>query len=281
MQRLSIRLFTHSLIPALLLVIGVQNVKAETTNCIPISGIPHTITMQGVYCLTGHLSSSLTNGKMIDIQTNNVTIDLNGFKIGGLGAGLGTSAIGIYAEKRKNITIRNGSIRGFLQGIFLADTSPFTTSSGHLIEDIRADGNTWIGIQAHGTGNHIRNNKVINTGGTTVNNLGFGIALFGPNTTIEGNTVSSTTVSSTAYGIYVDNAPASLIKNNQITDTMGTSNSFAIYIGSSAHVAARENDIMTANNGIYYFASSGKYMDNLTSNIITDFFGGTAIGNNN
>ncbi len=85
---------------------------------------------------------------MANIQTDNVSIDLNGFKLGGLGGGSATAAVGIFGEDRSNITIRNGSIRGFLYGISLIkDTG---TSSGHLIEDVLADGNRNIGILVAG-----------------------------------------------------------------------------------------------------------------------------------
>ncbi len=91
--------------------------KAETIECTVIDSIPFIITVQGIYCLTGNLASSLTSGEMITVATNNVTIDMNGFKLGGLAAGTATLANGIFALDRRNITIRNGSIRGFLRGI--------------------------------------------------------------------------------------------------------------------------------------------------------------------
>src|SRR5450759_2310807 len=116
--------------------------QAETVNCTAITTLPYIISTQGVYCLTGELSTGITTGNAITIATNNVVLDLNGFKIGGLSAGLGTTAIGIYANQRQNITIKNGTVRGFCYGIYLSDTSLYTTSQGHVIEDIRADQNT-------------------------------------------------------------------------------------------------------------------------------------------
>ena len=123
---------------------GLTPASAETTNCTPITALPYTITAQGVYCLTHNLGTASTTGDAIRINASNVTIDLNGYRLSNLAAGAGTNAKGIYAYQRKNITIRNGSIRGFLYGIHLSDTSPYTASSGHLVEDIRADGNTFV-----------------------------------------------------------------------------------------------------------------------------------------
>ncbi len=136
--------------------------KAETIECTVIDTIPFIITVQGIYCLTGHLGTSLTSGDMITVEANNVTIDMNGFKLGGLAAGAGTNARGIYALDRRNITIRNGSIRGFFKGIWLDGGA--ANSSGHLLEDLRLDGNTFIGAQVEGTGNIIRNNQVVKPG---------------------------------------------------------------------------------------------------------------------
>ena len=61
--------------------------QAETIDCTAITSPPYVIATQGVYCLTGNLSTSITTGSAIEIQANNVTLDLNGFKLGELVAG--------------------------------------------------------------------------------------------------------------------------------------------------------------------------------------------------
>jgi len=124
-------------------VLGTAPACAETVSCTPITVLPAVITVQGIYCFTGHLSTAITSGNAIDIQTNNVVLDLNGFKLGGLAAGPGTLANGIHAIDRQNITIKNGTIRGFLAAIVLIDAG---TSQGHVVEDMRADQNTFVGI---------------------------------------------------------------------------------------------------------------------------------------
>jgi hypothetical protein len=86
-----------------------NSVRAETPECTVITSLPYTISTQGIYCLKGNLATNMTSGNAIEIGTNNVVIDLNGYKIGGLAAGSGTSTYGIYANGRKNITIRNGT----------------------------------------------------------------------------------------------------------------------------------------------------------------------------
>src|SRR5262245_14832912 len=83
-------------------------VGAETINCTPVTSVPAVITVQGIYCLTVDLSTAIASGSAIEIATNNVVLDLNGHKLGGLAAGTGTGALGVFAIGRQNITIKNG-----------------------------------------------------------------------------------------------------------------------------------------------------------------------------
>ena len=110
------------LLGLMMVAIHLRSAGAETTNCTAITSLPYTITTQGIYCLTSDLSTGMTTGNAIEIDTNNVVIDLNGHKLGGLAAGPSTRAIGIIAFNRKNITIRNSTVRGCSSGIVLTDT---------------------------------------------------------------------------------------------------------------------------------------------------------------
>ena len=253
---------THPLILALVilllgLAVRLTPVQAETVNCTAITSLPVTITTQGIYCLTGELATAITSGNAIEIATNNVVLDLNGFKLGGLGAGKGTTAHGIHGDSRQNITIRNGTVRGFLRGILLEDSS--VTSQGNVIEEIRADQNTFVGIKAVGRGNIVRNNQVVATGGTTT---------FGAN--------------ADARGIVVTGAEP-LVLNNDVIDTVkqGTGTATGILFSSATDALAVNNRITQADDGIAYVTSTGKFRDNLTSSVATPFSGGTDAGNNN
>ena len=285
--------------------------RAETTQCTPITTIPTTITTQGIYCLNGNLAGSLATGKAITIDTNNVTIDMNGYKLGNLGAGPGTNAWGIYAYQRKNITIRNGIIRGFYYGIGLNDDPPYTTSSGHLIEDVRLDGNIYMGIGILGSGNTARNNQVINTG-TSAN--AYGIYAAGLGARVLNNDVTDTEGSGTAYAVFLDYSAGSVVEGNRISNVI-SSGSYAYGVslsgssgsvvegnrisnvspggGGSAtgiqlstgsnNVTVSDNRIAgVVNNGIFYITSStGIYMNNTVSGVPTPFFGGTPAGTTN
>jgi len=166
----------HSHIPAtVLLLAGIfaapAVLHAETYNTCAgfIDTLPVTITTQGVWCVRHDLSTSITSGNAITINTNNVTIDCNNFKLGGLAAGVGTSARGIYADDRVNLTVRHCNVRGFRVGIY-ATGSGFQHEKGygHVIEDNRLDGNTEIGIDIVGYASVVRRNQVLNTGGSSV-----------------------------------------------------------------------------------------------------------------
>ena len=269
---------------ALLLALWAPSAQAETIDCTAISSLPYAITVQGIYCFTGNLSTSMASGNAITINTNNVTLDLNGYKLGGLGAGDSTQTYGIYAVQRKNITIKNGIIRGFYSGIRLADTTPWTSSSGNVVKNILADKNTHIGIWVEGLGNTMSHNTVVDTGGSTATNGAIGIRIYGSGAKVVNNTISTTTAQSSdpAYGMSLSFADYSLAQNNTVTDTIeDTGNSVAIYITGSTGVFVRNNNLANALNGLVFSASSGKYFNNLTFDITTPFTGGTPIGSNN
>jgi parallel beta-helix repeat protein len=199
-------------------VLGAAPARAETVACTAITTLPAVITVQGIHCFTGNLATTMTSGNAIEIQTNNVVLDLNGFKLGGLAAGLGTNANGIYALDRQNITIKNGTIRGFYRGIFLQDAG---ASQGHVVEDLRADQNTFTGIEVQGSGNIIRNNQVVATGGSTVfgaNADAYGIEGVGRGTRVLNNDVINTVPRGTGSGraIDVNTAFGTVVEGNRL-----------------------------------------------------------------
>src|SRR5690606_3370431 len=106
---------------------------------------------QGTWCLRKNLATNITSGAAIAIATNNVTIDCNDFKIGGLAAGDGSSARGIQGHGRQNATVRHCNVRGFYYGIYISG------GAGHLVEDNRLDNNLYFGIYLlNGTNNLVQ-----------------------------------------------------------------------------------------------------------------------------
>lgn len=248
-----------SLLVLLAWVVGAAPARAETVDCTAITALPAVITVQGVYCFTGSLSTAMTSGNAITIQAHNVVLDLNGFKLGGLAAGLDTSAIGIRAINRQNITIKNGTIRGFLFAIALEDNNTGVPQGGHVVEDIRADQNTLGGIVLGGSGNIVRNNQIVATGGTTN---------FGAN--VE------------AYGIHISGSGPRVLNNDVInTVAQGTGTAWGMQFPVATGALVVNNRITGADIGIDLTGGTGKYRDNLTFDVTTAFVGGTDAGNNN
>jgi hypothetical protein len=140
-----------------------------------ITSLPTTISTQGVWCLKGDLSTAITSGAAIEITTNNVTLDCNDFKLGGLAAGSGSQAYGVYAYNRQNATVRHCNIRGFYVGVALSGSS----GAGNLVEDNRLDNNLYTGISVDGDHGLMQRNRVFDTGGSTGNYYSYGIRAAG------------------------------------------------------------------------------------------------------
>ena len=132
-------------------------------------------------------------------------------------------------------------------------------SQGHIVEDIRADQNTNIGIRIDGYRSLIRNNLVVATGGTTV------VAL-----------------NPDAIGIFAFFGAGARMLNNDVIDTtkLGTGTAVAIQFADLFGGLAVNNRITGSDKGIEYANATGKYRDNITVDVTTPYTGGTDIGNN-
>src|SRR5690606_10699318 len=140
-----------------------------------------TVSSPGVWCLRKDLSTAITAGTAVTVSANNVTLDCNGFRIGGLAAGTGSNAHGIQASNRQNLVVRNCTLCGFHTGILVSG------GGGHVVADNRLDGNRVYGIQVSALDSLVERNQVFDTGGHTASANAFGIASNGD---IVGNRVS-------------------------------------------------------------------------------------------
>jgi hypothetical protein len=118
-----------------------------------MGGFPYVISSAGSYKLSGPLNVTTTKHAIV-INHDDVTLDLNGFAITGPGtylsagsagctpAGTPTHCAGVYSTSGyQNLTIRNGVIRAFADGVYLG-------ASG-LIADVQTSKNL-VGITADG-----------------------------------------------------------------------------------------------------------------------------------
>lgn len=216
---------------------------ADTSECTEITSVPTTISTAGggVFCFRRDFATGLASGSAITIAVDDVTIDMNGFRLGNLGAGPATLASGIRADGRNNITIRNGTIRGFFRGIQLTGT----TGSGHRIEDVRADSNLAIGLDVQGDNMIVRNNHIVGTGNGSNAVTAAGISVIGAtNPVISGNVVSGLSETDTIYGIYLNSVSIGEISENKVFDVNSADGKYGIYVLDSTNIAVMNNRIV-------------------------------------
>lgn len=162
-----------------------------------------TIFLRGSYVLVNNLPGSLglnPNGGCLVIAASNVTLDLGGFSVIGTGAGSGMGH-GIAMDGLDNVTIRNGTVRGFpAHGV--AELSP-SLGHGHRVGDLRVIDNEADGISLLGSDHQVRNclasdntdggvavgSESLVTGNTASGNGGHGISA-GVGSIVTGNTAS-------------------------------------------------------------------------------------------
>jgi hypothetical protein len=240
-----------------------------------IASVPTVISTQGTWCFNKDLSTNIGGGSAITIATNNVTLDCNDFKLGGLAAGTGTDATGIFADTRLNATVRHCNVRGFFVGIQLAGGS---ASGGHVIEDNRLDGNTAFGITVIGDGSVIRRNRVFDTGGSTFFADARGIQTT-DSVDILDNTVSGAIARAAGGGdatgiLTTDNLSGRIIGNGVsglLKDGAGVAK--AIRNDTSGRLTIRDNDLVgdasTGSKGMVCASANGSAKNNVISGFAT------------
>jgi len=234
-----------------------------------ITSIPATITTQGTWCLKQDLATAITSGVAITIATNNVTIDCNDFKLGGLAAGIATGTYGIYSLNRSNATVRRCNVRGFYYGVLLQGSG----GGGHAVEDNRFDGNTFIGVNVDGDGSVIRRNRVFDTGGSTLQADAYGISGY-YTVDIVDNSVSGVAAraggNGSAVGIYTNSSVGGNVIGNRVRGLFKDGTNLAVGIANvvDTRVEMRDNNII----GIGEIGlSCGNTNDTAKDNVINGF----------
>jgi hypothetical protein len=236
-----------------------------------IDSVPATITTQGIWCLRQNLDNSASSGHIIEIQTNNVTIDCNGFRIRGSGGGASTTAVGIYASGQLNLAIRHCTIRGFSVGIELIG------GSDYIVENNLLDQSRFMGIQTTGGASVVRRNNVVNTGGSPGNAQVYPIYAEGDviDNVVDGVFGADSVVNFTANGIYSQTDAGInfgiVIQGNRIRNLTPKGTGEAIGITSNGSgVAVRDNAIgqasLTTGFGIACHDSTSHVRDNVILN---------------
>jgi hypothetical protein len=243
-------------------------------------GFPVTVDASGSYRLTGDLGVTGNGVHAIEVTSaaHDVTLDLNGFTIDGPpecnGVGV-PPARGIFAsEIGPTVQIRNGSVRGFCNGIYIAGraaiasvhvsgalASGIIVGSYSLITDSFAEGNGSNGIEVGGasivrgcdvngnTGRGIYGAVSTLYSGNIVNgNHNFGIYA------TDGSTVTGNNVNDNQVGIYAQNGTTVLdntIRSNSINGIVfsGTDNGYG-------------RNVLTNNGGSQIFGTATQLAPN-------------------
>jgi hypothetical protein len=241
-----------------------------------ITSLPAVITTQGTWCLKKDLSTALNWGNAITINNDDVTIDCNNFKLGGLNAGPGTQEVGIGASGRVGLTVRHCTIRGFYIGVNLAASG--NQIGGHTIEDNRFDSNTSQAISVEGDDSVIQRNIVANTGGSTI--FGYAIGISATHTVdILDNTVSGVRATGGTggfvYGIY-SSVHGGSISGNRVQGLLSDGNGAAFGIVNSGNggLTMRNNDVV----GSASAGSFGLFCDNSSGHARSNVVNGFATG---
>ena len=150
-----------------------------------------TITESGSYLLRKNLTAA---GDCIVVDADFVTLDLNGFTLSGDGTGTGIGDRGTVS--RKGITIRNGIVTNFRNGIQIS------ASQGLLIERIQVIGNSAYGLITNGTA-IVRESLAFENGADGFN-VGARSLITGSNSSANGGTGIVIDLGSTAIGNIVD-----------------------------------------------------------------------------
>ena len=225
---------------------------AETYNTCTgfITSLPVIVSTQGTWCLKQDLSTAITAGNAITINTNNVTIDCNNFKLGGLAAGLSTAAIGIYELSRLNATVRHCNIRGFYYGMNFDGGG-----GGHLVEDNRFSNNTYVAMRVSGDGSIVRRNLVMDTGGSTLVTQDAVAIQSVEDVDVLDNTVSGVLATSSgngsAFGISTYNNISGNVSDNRVRGLAkdGTGSAWGIYNNASGRVIVTGNHLIGSGTG--------------------------------
>ncbi len=229
-----------------------------------------TINTPGTYWLTSDMVVGGTGTNAIVITAGNVTLDLKGHTVLSASApnSSNVSACGVYANNCANLTVRNGTIKGFLCGVRIdaltggQESYDGSASFGHLLENLSVSNSGAIGIWLVGGSNIVRDCLITATGGTVVPGYtnSYGIYSAGPHDRVINCTVrdvfGNVAGSSAGYGIYFH------------PNTIGT---FAL-----------QNRVNGMDYGVYFDTGAmGKYAKDLAdASVPHPYNGGTDAGGN-
>ncbi len=213
----------------LFLMLGVSSIALAGGTV--ISKLPYTISKSGAYYLSKNLEENKNDVGGITIEADNVTIDLSGFSLIGLGTGTTLEpTYGIYMNGRSNAEIKNGIIRNFKShGIYESNN----VGNSHRIINVRVINNGEKGINLLGN-NHIVKDCTVSSNGNHGLDIGTGSLV-----------ISNTSFNNGGSGFYITTGCS--VKDN----TSSLNQQYGIFLG--------ENNLVDGNTAFLNNLSGGGF----------------------
>lgn len=168
------------------LLASLRQAWSRVDRVVPLPSSQSVIAESGSYALDADRSVPLV------IRADDVSVDLCGRRIAGGGDPAATDA-GVYIEHgRRNISLRNGSLTGFMYGVLADAGSGDPGSTGISLHGLVLVGHSFRGVLLHATHAVVDGCTVVNTGGTLVHDEAYamGIEVHGNHCRVCRNTVS-------------------------------------------------------------------------------------------
>ncbi len=221
-----------------------------------ITGLPYTIQNSGYYYLASNLSANVAQG--ITIKTSNVTLDLGGYTIAQSGPLAKAIGIDISGANKKNIVIRNGSLRGWTgSGI----------SNNVDVAFGATDNGPW-NYQSFDTAILISNISFVNTASSSGTNTNYGVLLFGVGSTNISNCVFTGGNTGVDVEVNYNAATATLVGQDVVVENnmfYGLQNAVVSF---SYKGVFRGNYFDASTSADLYFGSTSKTHNLIENNVM-------------
>jgi hypothetical protein len=212
-----------ALFPACVFAVDGQALINQST-VMAAGGFPYKILQAGSYKLSGNLVVTTIGTDAIDIFSDNVTLDLNGFAIIGPGSCTGSPLQCTTQTSRGALTfgngntVKNGAVQGFGYGVYV-------TGSG-TVEDVQLKANTLAGIYVSGSGAVLARCTAVLNGQTGIFAVNAAISDSVANANgVDGFHVTASTlihiVASYNGGIGVNSTDGSVVGSSQMNSNPG------------------------------------------------------------
>jgi len=223
--------------------------SAAAPRCIAVTNVATPISAPGRYCLIRDIVSATGHG--IAIKANNVTLDFAGHKLSTpvRTTTAGQLRFGVDASNNHTITIMNGTLQGFNDGIVLGELVTTPNPGNYVVTNMRildtATNGRAVGIfEATGSNVTITNNIISTvTGGNNIfGGDAFAMMIHGASQSssttgkiiIKNNHINQVTSfqgGGDAVGILVEGGNETIVNGNMVTEIKAAPTSFQNSIG--------------------------------------------------